>query len=119
MVMTAVALISDFTSVLLDTTDNAILLPRPVDARTLAVARLTHIALYMLLISVSLSLATLVIGTGKYGPMFALAVVIALVFTVLFVVFVAVSFTTGSLAQEEAIDFWSSSTPISATARRP
>lgn len=89
MVMTAVALISDFTSVLLDTTDNAILLPRPVDGRTLAVARLTHIALYMLLISLSLSLATLVIGTGKYGPMFALAVVVALVFTVLFVVFVA------------------------------
>ena len=89
MMMTAVALISDFTSVLLDTTDNAILLPRPVDARTLAVARLTHIALYLLLISLSLSLATLVIGTGKYGPMFALAVLVALVFTVLFVVFLA------------------------------
>jgi ABC-2 type transport system permease protein len=89
MVMTAVALISDFTSVLLDTTDNAILLPRPVDGRTLAVARLTHIALYMLLISLSLSLATLVIGTVKYGPLFTLGLGIGLVFTVLFVVFLA------------------------------
>ena len=89
MVMTAVALISDFTSVLLDTTDNAILLPRPIDGRTLAVARLIHIALYMLLISLSLSLAALLIGTGKYGPLFTLSFLVMLVFTVLFVVFVA------------------------------
>jgi hypothetical protein len=89
MVMTAVALISDFTSVLLDTTDNAILLPRPVDGRTLAVARLTHIALYLLLISLSLSLAALLIGSGKYGPLFALSFLVMLVFAVLFVVFLA------------------------------
>jgi len=48
MVMTAVALISDFTSVLLDTTDNAILLPRPIDSRTMAMARITHIVIYIL-----------------------------------------------------------------------
>jgi len=89
MVMTAVALISDFTSVLLDTTDNAILLPRPVDGRTLAVARLIHIALYLLLITLSLSAASLVIGTGKYGLFFLLSFLVTLIFTVLFVVFTA------------------------------
>jgi hypothetical protein len=89
MVMTAVALISDFTAVLLDTTDNIILLPRPVDSRTLVVARITHIVLYMLLITLSLSMATIVIGTMKFGPFFTLSFLISLVLTVLFVVFIS------------------------------
>lgn len=89
MVMTAVALISDFTSVLLDTTDNAILLPRPIDSRTLAVARITHIVLYLLMITFSLSLATIIIGTIKFGPLFTLGFLFALILAVLFVVFIS------------------------------
>jgi ABC-2 type transport system permease protein len=89
MVMTAMALISDFTSVLLDTTDNAILLPRPVDGRTLVVARLAHIVIYILLITLSLSAATIAIGTFKLGPVFTLVFLLSLIFSVLFVVFVA------------------------------
>jgi len=89
MVMTAVALISDFTSVLLDTTDNAILLPRPVDGRTLVVARLAHIVIYIMLITLSLSAVTIAIGTFKLGPVFTLVFLVTLAFSVLFVVFVA------------------------------
>lgn len=89
MVMTAVALISDFTSVLLDTTDNAILLPRPVDSRTLVVARLAHIVVYIMLITLSLSAASIVIGTYKFGPVFTIAFFFTLILSVLFVVFVA------------------------------
>ncbi len=89
MVMTAVALISDFTSVLLDTTDNAILLPRPVDSRTLVVARLAHIVIYILLITLSLSAASIVIGTAKFGPAYTIMFFLSLMFSVLFVVFVA------------------------------
>ena len=89
MVMTSVALISDFTSVLLDTTDNAILLPRPIDSRTLVVARITHIVLYLLMITLSLSLASLVIGAIKYGIFFTLLFLLALLLSVLFVVFAA------------------------------
>ncbi len=89
MVMTAVALISDFTSVLLDTTDNSILLPRPIDSRTLAVARITHIVFYILLITLSLTLSSMVIGTIKFGPLFTVVFFIALFFAVLFVVFLA------------------------------
>jgi hypothetical protein len=89
MVMTAVALISDFTSVLLDTTDNAILLPRPVDSRTLVVARLAHIVIYIMLITLSLSAASIVIGTVKFGPVFTLVFFLSLILSVLFVVFVA------------------------------
>jgi len=89
MVMTAVALISDFTSVLLDTTDNAILLPRPVDSRTLVVARLAHIVIYILLITLSLSAASIVIGTAKFGPVYTIVFFLSLILSVLFVVFVA------------------------------
>lgn len=89
MVMTAVALISDFTSVLLDTTDNAILLPRPIDSRTLVVARLAHIVIYIMLITLSLSAASIIIGTIKFGPVFTLVFFLCLISSVLFVVFVA------------------------------
>ena len=89
MVMTAVALISDFTSVLLDTTDNAILLPRPVDSRTLVVARLAHIVVYIMLITLSLSAASIAIGTVKFGPVYTIVFLLSLMFSVLFVVFVA------------------------------
>jgi len=89
MVMTAVALISDFSSVLLDTTDNAILQFRPVDDRTLAAARIVHITLYLLMITLSLSLGTLIIGTIKYGFIFTLAFPLSLVFSVLFIVFLS------------------------------
>lgn len=89
MVMTAVALISDFTSVLLDTTDNAILLPRPVDSRTLVVARLAHIVVYILLITLSLSAASIAIGTYKFGAVYTIMFFISLILSVLFVVFVA------------------------------
>jgi hypothetical protein len=89
MVMTAVALISDFTSVLLDTTDNAILLPRPVDSRTLVVARLAHIVIYIMLITLSLSSTSIVIGTVKFGPVYTIVFFLSLILSVLFVVFVA------------------------------
>jgi ABC-2 type transport system permease protein len=89
MVMTAVALISDFTSVLLDTTDNSILLPRPIDSRTLAIARITHIIIYILLITLALTSSSIVFGTIKFGPVYTVVFIIALFFAVLFVVFLA------------------------------
>jgi hypothetical protein len=89
MLMTAVALISDFSSILLDTTDNAILQFRPIDGRTMAVTRIVHIILYMLMITLSLSLGTLVIGTVKHGPLFTLLFLVSLIFAVLFIVFIS------------------------------
>jgi ABC-2 type transport system permease protein len=89
MLMTTVALISDFSSVLLDTTDNAILQFRPIDDRTMAMARIAHITLYLLMITLSLSLGSLVIGTIKYGLIFTLTFLLSLLFSVLFIVFLA------------------------------
>lgn len=48
MVMMSLTLISDFTTVLVDTRDQFIILPRPVNDRTVAVSRILHISVYVL-----------------------------------------------------------------------
>jgi len=48
MVMMSLTLISDFTTVLIDVRDQFILLPRPVNDRTIAVSRILHISIYVL-----------------------------------------------------------------------
>jgi ABC-2 type transport system permease protein len=47
MVMMALTLISDFTTVLIDPRDQFIILPRPVNDRTVAMARFLHVTLYI------------------------------------------------------------------------
>jgi ABC-2 type transport system permease protein len=46
-VMLAMSLISDFTSVLIDVRDNYIIMPKPVNDRTVVVARLLHIFIHI------------------------------------------------------------------------
>jgi ABC-2 type transport system permease protein len=46
--MMSMTLITDFSTVLLDTADNQIILSRPVDGRTLFAARMIHILIYIL-----------------------------------------------------------------------
>lgn len=48
MVLMALTLISDFTTVLIDVRDQFIILPRPVSDRTMAVSRILHISIYVL-----------------------------------------------------------------------
>lgn len=48
MVMMALTLVSDFTNVLIDPRDQFILLPRPVNDRTIALSRILHISIYVL-----------------------------------------------------------------------
>ncbi|MEP0842588.1 MAG: hypothetical protein HRF43_07735 [Phycisphaerae bacterium] len=71
MVMIAMALVADFSSVLLDTSDNAILQPRPVDGRTVLLARGAHVATYLTLLTLSLSLVVLIAGSFTIHPLFA------------------------------------------------
>lgn len=47
MVLMALTLITDFTTVLLDVRDQYIIMPRPVNDRTLAVSRIMHISIYV------------------------------------------------------------------------
>jgi hypothetical protein len=60
MVLMSLTLISDFTTVLIDTRDQFILLPRPVNDRTIAVSRILHISIYVLRLALLQGLPALV-----------------------------------------------------------
>jgi len=89
MVMLAMMLITDFTEVLIDSRDNSILLTRPVNGRTITVARLIQIAVYLLKIALAFAIPALIflpINEGLMSlPVFLLQLILSLVLVILFV----------------------------------
>ncbi|OOC60606.1 hypothetical protein [Paenibacillus ihbetae] len=73
------SMISDFSSVLLDVRDRSILMTKPIDGRTVGLARSIHAGIYMLLLTASLSAASLVTGLLINGVMFFLIYLIELI----------------------------------------
>lgn len=69
MVMMSLTLISDFTNVLIDPRDQFILLPRPVNDRTVTVSRILHISIYILRLALLQGLAGMVIIGFIDGPL--------------------------------------------------
>ncbi|GAY74898.1 conserved protein [Sporolactobacillus inulinus] len=65
MVMTA--MIADFSSVLLDTRDQAILWTKPIDARTLHAAKTVHLCIYLILLTGALGLPAAIAGLMRFG----------------------------------------------------
>ena len=88
MVMIAMTLITDFSSILLDTSDNTIILPRPVDGRTLFVSRITHILLYLGQLAIGLSLLPAVVVFIKYGIVLLLLFLVAIILSIITSVFI-------------------------------
>ncbi|MFD2145502.1 hypothetical protein [Mucilaginibacter antarcticus] len=89
MVMMAITLISDFTSVLIDSRDQFIISPRPVNDRTMAMARFLHVTLYIARIALLQGLPGIFIIAFIDGfaaiPLFALQVIEATLLSVLLV----------------------------------
>ena len=69
MVMMSLTLITDFTTVLLDVRDQYILLPRPVNDRTVAVSRILHISIYVFRLAFLQGLAGIVFIGFIEGPL--------------------------------------------------
>lgn len=67
MVFCAMTLLSDFSSLILDSSDNQIILPRPVSGRTLLLARIVHVAGYLFSISLALSLVGIIVISSRFG----------------------------------------------------
>jgi ABC-2 type transport system permease protein len=88
MLMVALSLISNFSRVLLDTTDNRVLNPRPIDSRTFFMARIAYISVYLFLITLGLSLVSMVAGTIKFGLLFLPAFIFTLFLNTLFIIFI-------------------------------
>jgi ABC-2 type transport system permease protein len=87
MVMLGMTLITDFSAVILDSSDNAVLLPRPIDDRTLFIARITHIMMYLLSILLALCIPTLIVTAVKHGIGVACMFLIISLLDLLLVVF--------------------------------
>ena len=95
MIMIAMLMISEFTNVLMDTRDNNILMPRPVNSRTLVLAKILHIAFYMLHLSFSLSLVMIVATIINHGLVAMLILLLLIVLSALFTLFLTNIFYLG------------------------
>jgi ABC-2 type transport system permease protein len=84
MVLMALTLITDFTTVLLDVRDQYILLPRPVSDRTLAVSRILHISVYIFRLAILQGLAGVIV-TGFTEGLLAVPLFIVQLVQVTFV----------------------------------
>ena len=87
--MMAMTLVTDFATVLLDTTDNQVILPRPVSSRTLFMARLVHILIYLLQFTIALAILPVAATIFKYGVLTG----VGMCFTAMLSVLLAVFFT--------------------------
>lgn len=83
MIMSIMILITDFSAVLLDTSDNSIILPRPISSKTLLAARITHIVLYIGMLALALSLGSIIAVFIMYGFAGIISFLIALVLCIL------------------------------------
>lgn len=88
MFMLAATLISDFTSVLIDVRDNYIILPKPVDDRTLLMARLLHIFIHLCKLIVPMLLPGLIYIGIHYNIFASLLLFISGLLAVVFSIFI-------------------------------
>jgi ABC-2 type transport system permease protein len=88
MFMMAMTLITDFSTVLLDTADNQIILSKPVEGRTLFLARTLHILLYIFQFAAAMAAFPLAVVCVKFGMLTGLASLFTITLTVLVTVFI-------------------------------
>ena len=89
MVMMIMTLITDFSAVLLDTTDSSIILPKPVSSKTFFMARVVHIFCYLLQLLIALILFPAIgifVGFGIKAGLFSL---LSFMLNTVFSVFIA------------------------------
>ena len=87
MVMMAMMIISEFTTILFDTSENAIIQPLPIKGNTINLARNTHIFLYLLLMAFNLSVLTFIVACFKFGVFSGLIFLFTIFLNVLFTLF--------------------------------
>lgn len=89
MFMVMTIMISDFSSVLLDVKDKNILLTKPINEKTINIAKVIHVFIYLFMIIMSMAGPSLIAGVVKYGLLFGLLFFIELIFIAGFIVFIS------------------------------
>jgi ABC-2 type transport system permease protein len=87
MFMIAFNMISDFIEVLFDTTDNIILIPRPVESKVIWMARLIHISVFIITITLANSLGSIVFTIIELGFLAGLVYFISVILLCLITIF--------------------------------
>ena len=85
--MLSATLITDFTSVLIDVRDTFIILPKPVNDRTLITARLLHIFIHLCKIVLPMSIPGVIMAAYDNGPAGAALLFLIALLVTLFVLF--------------------------------
>lgn len=96
MIMTS--MVSDFSSVLLDVADKSILLPRPVDTKTLNAAKIIHIIVYLFSLTIAIAGSSLIIGLIRYGFLFSLILFLEIILVCCFAILFTALFYYAVLA---------------------
>jgi hypothetical protein len=73
------SMVSDFSAVLLDIRDKNILHPKPISEKTLNAAKITHIMIYMVLLTGAFVIIPLIVSIFKFGIIFALLFLIEII----------------------------------------
>jgi len=87
MMLSAINMIADFSTLLLDTRDNTIIIPRPVSERTFLLARIFHISSYILSISLAFSIVPVIAIIVKFHILTAIVFLIEVLLCTLFSIF--------------------------------
>ncbi|MGZ7442532.1 hypothetical protein [Paenibacillus sp. TH7-28] len=91
------SMISDFSAVLLDIRDRSILAVRPVNRRTIAMAKALHIFFYLFFLTGAIAAVPLAVGLLKHGAGFALLLLLGLVLMDLLIVVITALLYLGVL----------------------
>jgi ABC-2 type transport system permease protein len=89
MTMMAMMIISEFTSILFDTSENAIIQPLPVKGNTVSLARNAHVFIYLLLMAFSLSFLSIALAIYKFGIVSGLIFAFTIILNAMFTLFLA------------------------------
>ena len=87
MVMMAMMIISEFTTVLFDTSENVIIQPLPIKGNTLNLARNAHVFIYLTMMAFNLSVVSIIIAFAKFGVLSGLIFIFTIFLNVLFTLF--------------------------------
>lgn len=80
MFLLATTMISDFSAVLLDVSDRTILFTKPINTRTINMAKFMHMLIYLAFLCGAIGGPGIIAATIKYGLAYGLLMIVALVF---------------------------------------
>ena len=90
MMMNSITMLAEYSVSLFDTRDNSLIIPLPANGQTIGWARVTHILVYLLLLSFSMMIPGVVFSAIKFGGPTAILFILSVILNTLFTLFLTV-----------------------------